>query len=66
MIADTNMTKKYLETKRTIDANFRGLKNARDLPNDHMYGVKSGDFEHNDMEGIVKNNYLESGGDFEG
>ena len=53
-----NKTQQYLQTKRTIEANYQGLKQARDLPNDHQFGVKSGlDAEHN-MSAVVRNEYV--------
>jgi len=41
-----------------IDANFKGLKYARDLPIDHVYGVKTPETEaNNDLAGTIKNAY---------
>ena len=41
-----------------IDANFKGLKYARDLPIDHVYGVPTPEnAETNDLAGTMKNAY---------
>lgn len=52
-----NKTKKYLETKKMIEAYQIGLKYARDLPNNHIFGITSELDSTHDMSKVVKNNY---------
>ena len=56
-VENKNKGRKYLEKKMMIDANFKGLKYARDLPIDHVYGVTPENAETNDLAGTMKNAY---------
>ena len=47
-----NKTKTYLKQKMVIQSNFEELKYAKDLPNDHIFGIKT-EIEH-DIKGIIQ------------
>lgn len=50
-------TRKFLETKKMIEAYQCGLKFARDLPNGHIFGISSELDPSHDMAKIVKNDF---------
>ena len=52
---EMNKTKTYLKQKMAIKSNFEELRYAKDLPNDHIFGVKN-EIEH-DIKGIIQNDY---------
>ena len=54
-VKDMTKSRKFLQKKQIIDANHRGLKFARDLPNDHIYGRSSLEYKNNDLAGTMKN-----------
>lgn len=48
---EMNKTKTYLKHKMQIKSSYEDLRYAKDLPNDHIFGVKNTD-DH-DMKGII-------------
>ena len=57
-VENKNKGRKYLEKKLMINSNFKGLKYARDLPIDHVYGVATPEnAATNDLTGTMQNAY---------
>jgi hypothetical protein len=52
-------SREYLDKKLIIKANFQGLKQPRDLPSDHAFGIPPSN-SNNDLAGTIANKYAAS------
>ena len=54
-VQEERRTKTYLNKKREIKSIYEGITYAKDLPNDHVFGVKTE--EEVNMKSIVQNRF---------